>query len=73
MLYKQEKNTSLGIRVGDTAKKVEEAYPFIEIAKDGRTPPKNFTYALSKDSHISLYIDIKNDIVNELYFEYLID
>ncbi|WP_152970656.1 hypothetical protein [Bacillus sp. FJAT-28004] len=65
--------TSLGIQVGDSAQRVNEVYPFIEIAKDGRTPPRNFAYALSNDFYINLYIDIKNDMVKELYFEYLID
>lgn len=65
--------TSLGIRVGDTAQQVEEVYPFVELAKDGRTPPHNFAYALSNDFYSNLYLDIKDGIVNEIYFEYLID
>lgn len=45
----------------------------IEIAKDGRTPPHHFAYALSNDFYTNLYMDIKEGIVNEIYYEYLID
>ncbi|MDQ6419348.1 hypothetical protein RB620_07880 [Paenibacillus sp. LHD-117] len=65
--------TSLGIRVGDVAERVEEVYPYVEIALDGRTPPRNFTYAVGEGDYITLFIDLKDGIVNELYFEYLID
>lgn len=65
--------TSLDIRVGDPASRVLEKYPYAIIAKDGREPPDNFAYAVNDHMYINLYIDIKEGIVNELYYEYLID
>lgn len=65
--------TSLGIRVGDTAEQVEAAYPSIEIAKDGRSPPRDYAYSLGDSFPFGLIIDIKDGIVNEIYLEYLMD
>jgi hypothetical protein len=65
--------TSLGVQVGDTVEQVKQVYPFIEIALDGRKPPNNFAFALSRSMYENMYIDIKNGVVNEIYFEYLID
>ncbi|MHA7963212.1 hypothetical protein ACX93W_03630 [Paenibacillus sp. CAU 1782] len=66
-------STSLGITVGDPAALVLEKYPNAIIAKDGRKPPDNFAYAVSEDFYMNLYIDIKEGIVNELYYEYLLN
>ncbi|MGI2294959.1 hypothetical protein [Paenibacillus sp. GXUN7292] len=65
--------TSLGIKVGDTAEQVEAAYPFIEVALDGRTPPGNYAYSISEGLPRGLLIEMKNNKVAELYFEYLMD
>jgi len=40
---------------------------------DGRTPPGNYAYAISEGLPRSLFIEMKNNKVNEIYFEYLMD
>lgn len=64
--------SSFGVRVGDTVQQVEAAYPSIEVAKDGRNPPRDFAYVVGGFA-ISLMIDFKDGNVHELYFEYLMD
>ncbi|WEK54434.1 MAG: hypothetical protein P0Y55_18170 [Candidatus Cohnella colombiensis] len=72
-VFNDRYKTSLGIKVGDTTQQVEAIYPSIEVAKEGREPPDNFAYILSESIAIGLLIDIKDGIVNEMYFEYLMD
>ncbi len=64
--------TSLGIRVGDSAEQVERAYPSIEHALDGREAPGDYAYVFGHNM-IGLLIDMKDNQVRELYFEYLMD
>ncbi|MCA0753709.1 hypothetical protein KP806_01500 [Paenibacillus sp. N4] len=63
--------TSLGNRVGDPASRVLKK--FATIAKDGREPPDSFAYAVNDYMYIDLYFVIKEGIVSERYYEYLID
>jgi|GEM_PF-6578583 len=65
--------TSLGLRVGDTAQRVEEAYPFIRVAKDGREPPKNYSYIYEQNRAISIMVNMKDGIVDEIDIQYMLD
>lgn len=64
--------TSLGIRVGDTVQALKEAYPPIQIAKDGRSDPNNAAYELNDEQYRRLRFEVANGIVTEVNIQYLI-
>lgn len=65
--------SSLGIRVGDTVQALQEAYPTIAIANDGRTDPDNCAYELNDGQLVRrLIFEVADGKIAEVRIEYLI-
>lgn len=65
-------STTRHVTVGDSLQQLQESYPHIEIAKDGRTDPNNCAYEIA-DNESFLWFEIEDGIIKEIKIYYEIN